>query len=327
MANFCSECGTALAGSKRFCSECGNPTVDSTATSPTTPPAGAVVPPESIASPAEPGYAAGEDGSPAAAPVVQGEERWFNREAWDDGVPEQQCLKVNGSEIPVSILKAFATEGDYPLRLLAAENSRTPQKYLDSLARDPNVSRIPDAEDPEYANLDILQALAVNPSCPQSTLRYMATHLGALIRTRVADNASAPAKLLAELGRDLTYSSGSGIFPMYAVAGNPATPPEVLRSIADHHIPPDVAALWDGLLGSLGGNPATPEDVLEMLASDPNWSIRSSVASNPATPDRILYLLGRDAEEHVRAPAWQNLAIPKSERAAAVTAATRRQPA
>ncbi len=157
---FCTACGVPLEQGANFCGECGH------SVSKTSPVLTNEVPSE-----VRPVQPAGEEGSQTDAPVVEGEERWFDRRAWidGDGLPQDYVIG-KPSTIPRPVLKDFATDGDYPLRWIAAKNPRTPVKCLAALARDPDVSR---QDDWDY-DVDILESVAKHPSCPPTVLRRMA---------------------------------------------------------------------------------------------------------------------------------------------------------
>jgi len=65
------------------------------------------------------------------------------------------------------------------------------------------------------------------------------------------------------------------------VAGNAATPPDVLRALSTD---PETDVRY-----RVAGNAATPPDVLRALSTDPNPYVRRWVADNAATPPNVLW--------------------------------------
>lgn len=90
-----------------------------------------------------------------------------------------------------------------------------------------------------------------------------------------------------------------------AVAGNPATPPRLLRDLADD---------WPCRL-AVACNSGTPAPLLNRLARDWNGEVRRAVARNPSTPGRTLRRLADDADERVRHHAASNPRSPHDARA------------
>ena len=72
-----------------------------------------------------------------------------------------------------------------------------------------------------------------------------------------------------------------------AAASNPATPPDLLRDLADE---------WPC---SVARNPNTPPDLLKEFAQHPDWKIRLAVASNLSDCNLLEYL-SADVEPRVR---------------------------
>jgi hypothetical protein len=101
-----------------------------------------------------------------------------------------------------------------------------------------------------------------------------------------------------------------------AVAGNPATPPEVLVELADDWVcrlavagnsgaPPALltrlAVAWDpAVRKAVARNPAAPSEVLEVLAEDADLGVRTGVARNSNAPSGALRLLVDEGVTRIR---------------------------
>jgi len=70
------------------------------------------------------------------------------------------------------------------------------------------------------------------------------------------------------------------------VAGNPAAPPEILSSMANHK--------YYSVRAAVGSNKSASPEVLIQLASDRDYRVRIAVAANPSTPKDILDILAHD---------------------------------
>ena len=114
-------------------------------------------------------------------------------------------------------------------------------------------------------------------------LARLAEHENTRVLEAVAGNPATPPEILERLAEHKGISvlfAVEGISVLVAVAGNPTTSPEILERLAEHeytHVPETVA-----------GNPATPPEILERLAEHKNTRVLVVVAGNPATPPEIL---------------------------------------
>lgn len=194
---------------------------------------------------------------------------------------------------------------------------------------------------------DVRVELARRPI--HEALSVLAGDTDEVVRTTVAENATAPAATLAALATDesvrvrlavagnsatgletlLALSSDDHAAVRKAVAANAATGPEtllklsadwdssVLNAIAEHRssAPETLRKLASDkepdVRRRVGANPSAPPDVLEVLAEDSEQSVRQAVAANSSTtPNMILFLL-RDGDEGVRRLAQQHPNNPR----------------
>jgi transposase len=87
-----------------------------------------------------------------------------------------------------------------------------------------------------------------------------------------------------------------------AVARNPGTPPEVLRTMAPEH-PIGVA-----------GNRNSPPDLLVSIAKRDTWAIRMAISHNPSTPPQLLRNLLDSRDLRLRINLAGNPGLPSRER-------------
>jgi hypothetical protein len=85
-------------------------------------------------------------------------------------------------------------------------------------------------------------------------------------------------------------------------AGNPATPPEVLRKLSDKAVYPETGASMQTL-----PEIPTPPDTLMNLANHENATVRTELAKNPATSRDLLAVLAEDLDADVSEAALQRL--------------------
>lgn len=83
-------------------------------------------------------------------------------------------------------------------------------------------------------------------------------------------------------------------FVRFKVAEHPNTPVSILRQLATEQEQPE----WGSVKSALAGNPATPEDILESLARESNdITVIEKIATNPNTALNILEYLASDTSK------------------------------
>ncbi len=114
------------------------------------------------------------------------------------------------------------------------------------------------------------------------------------VREAVARNPTTPPDVLRSLGNEETESR---VWVRKAVAENPSTPEDLLRSLGN-----EATESMGTVRQAVARNPNTPVDTLRSLgneATEPHWRVRQAVAKNPSTPEDTLRTLGNEATESV----------------------------
>jgi pentose-5-phosphate-3-epimerase len=121
------------------------------------------------------------------------------------------------------------------------------------------------------------------------------------LRTSVYERDQEYSDTMVELLRDIAYNP-IDMGARWAVAKNPHTPIEVLRTLAK-----DKVNLVRALVAT---NPSTPADILESFFSDEKI-VRDGLSGNPNTPVKILQILADDNDKMVRMRLAENQNAPK----------------
>ena len=133
--------------------------------------------------------------------------------------------------------------------------------------------------------------VARNPSCPAHALVRLSASKIRDVRAAVGAHRDTPGWVLAAIAATEPYGPART-----AVAANRATPVEALRLLAASAWPPE---------DKLAANPASPPDVLKSLCDSDNHNVRAAVARHPACPTEVLGRLAGDESRSVRsAAAW-----------------------
>lgn len=232
-------------------------------------------------------------------------------------------------------------------RRRAASRSESDEQLAIAQASDPTTS-------PEQlvrlstSVAEVQLLVARHPSCPVGTLSWFADFAtGDLARAVASHPCSSPGAI----ERLLDRPHSTEVYA--AVAGNPSTPVEILRLLAQRQpgareslaanpsCPPDLMvelinlghtsrvaanpscppALLEELvsvrrldLSQVAGNPSAPASLLGQLATHRYTNVRRTVAANPACPPDVLTRLSRDRVYTVRAAVAAHPALPSAVR-------------
>lgn len=135
-------------------------------------------------------------------------------------------------------------------------------------------------------NIIVRQAVAINPSTPDTALAMLADDKNECVRQFVARNSNISLSLLTKLAKDESPDVRK------EVADNAKASAEILTLLAkdkDKYVRKAVA--W---------NENTPPETLAELATEEDYSIRQAVASNPNTSGKTLAILANDEHSNVR---------------------------
>lgn len=196
---------------------------------------------------------------------------------------------------PQDVLEALALDADAGVRRAVASNDRLPQDLLNALLLDDDLDvriaayREPDAEEEadDEPGLSTEMGVAIRPTVPTiAELQEMAANTRAEVRIRVAYSEHATPDILAFLGGERRSAK-----VRRAVAAHPATPPEILKSLATRD---DADTLM-----AIAFNPGAPIDVLANLAGR-SAELALLVALNPDAPLEVLEALADDSDLLVR---------------------------
>ena len=279
MANFCSECGAALTGSKRFCPECGISTDQTAADGQQTP---TVVTADTSTAEATSDESAPVEVTVGTIPIG------MLRVLAADPNEAARSFVAGHTSTPGDVLRALADDPTWLVQDEVASNPSTPGDVLAAFARSGRVEVMANPSTPADAVAEGLQSLADDPdeqyeegttrevlarapSTRADVLRILATHIvrGSWhLPVCVAENPSTPVALLRTLATQLAF----------AVTRNPSTQDDVLRTLAADPVN------WE----PLAENPSTPVDVLTTIAANANDWVRELVAQNSSTPPAVL---------------------------------------
>jgi hypothetical protein len=153
-------------------------------------------------------------------------------------------------------LLALARHADPRVRLVAAASHRLPTAVRATLIED--------------EDFDVASRATCYYAVLAEQVRALVTRFGSLAFSRIAGHPSCPPDVLLTIATDPTSSADA----LLDVAVHEAAPPEALATCLRH---PHTAA-------ALAGNPATPADMLIELASHPDPQTRWELARNPSLP-------------------------------------------
>ena len=249
---------------------------------------------------------------------------------------------------PEDLVVAFAVRSDADLRLAAAQHPALPLDWCQRLAFDENwqvrqAVALRDGLEPTLVrqlaydrDSDVRRAIATNPQLPLRELQMLDRDDDSSVRSAAMFNAARPLneKTLQDLIRKDDWSTMRGIceglkhrqtlpVPLLktlassgnwrirqAVAGNPATPQDVLLKLlndsdsdvqdavrANPACPAHVARVNPLEQAS---NPDTPVSELDELAASDDWRVRQAVAANPKVSAEALKKLSQDSDSDVQ---------------------------
>lgn len=121
------------------------------------------------------------------------------------------------------------------------------------------------------------------------------------LRTSVYDRNKEYSDTIVELLSDIA-SNPIDMGARWAVAKNPHTPVEVLRTLSKDNV-----NLVRALVAT---NPSTPSDILEIFFSDEKI-VRDGLSGNPNTPPKLLKIFANDNDIMVRMRLAENSSVPQ----------------
>ena len=225
--------------------------------------------------------------------------RWASRDAVSADHPRWRIRRLVAEDpaTPAAVVAQLATDERHEVRLAAAARPELSAEALAALAAGAERRWSPDDR---IARLLELDAVARHPATDQSTVVSLATlderiadELASNVVRAVAQRPSAPAELLARLGRS------PWPWVRAAVAGNRATPAGTLAALAGDPHP----AVRAAVAAQPGADPG--------LADDPAVPVRLAAADNPAMPASALRRLGTDRHRHVAYHLARNPSVPE----------------
>jgi len=215
---------------------------------------------------------------------------------------EKQRLALDPST-PPEVLKQLAEDENVKVRAWVSENPSTPPEVLRQLAQD----------GASWVRMEV----AENLNAPRDVLAQLAQDENANVRGAAQENPNyrghrtSQLRLLAQ-GREFDVEEmeefsttpeglalSEDVRTRERVAGDPSTPPEVLKQLARDED-------W-GVRAAVAKNFNTPSSVLRQLAQDEDVAVRLNVADNPNTPREVLQQLARDEDGDVQEAAQENL--------------------
>jgi hypothetical protein len=195
-------------------------------------------------------------------------------------IPEEVLEHLTGDEnidIRQSVAEAFNAPAGILIRL-AGDKDSTVRKTIAENTIAPQVLAKLDGDE----SLDVRLALAANGSTPPDVLARLATDDDIEVRTSAQKTRT----------RIESQTLGASLKELRLTAKNPATPIEMLESLATHE--------QSQVRQNVARNPAAPLDLLTRLASDPEPRVRSGAAMNSHTPIALLLQLANDGDRVVR---------------------------
>ncbi|GAA1027647.1 hypothetical protein GCM10009557_09830 [Virgisporangium ochraceum] len=219
-------------------------------------------------------------------------------------------LEVGGA--PGSWALALAGHPDPSVRAGVAAAGHVPVDVLRDLVDDPDVVVVAEA--------------ARSPTMPADLVMRLAGHPHVGVRRGVAGNEATPASLLAALGTDGALPparwcygcdgradpppgmccrgghEGAWVDLRYALAVNPATPPQTVAGWVDH------PAMW--VRWAVAERQDLPPEVHRRLAGDPVPGVRGEVAANPTSGESLIRTMAGDDTYDVRRRLAHNPRVP-----------------
>lgn len=159
---------------------------------------------------------------------------------------------IANPSLPVEVLLQLAEDRNASVRAWVGKNPRTPAHALARLAEDNDAMVRGEVANTPTTPFDLVKALASDPD--------------PTVRNAAIVNPALPEDFI------LRHAEGDPL-ARQAVANNAATPPSVLRGLAND--------AEKGVRASVGANPNTPEDVIAQLLGDPDPIVRQFTAVNP----------------------------------------------
>ncbi|MCX4524259.1 MULTISPECIES: hypothetical protein [unclassified Streptomyces] len=225
--------------------------------------------------------------------------------------PEAALALLDERGGPPEWARLFAADPDPYTRQRLAACPGLPPEVVETLAADRAVSVVAELAleaPPELAgrlarhpHAEVRRAVAANETAPPAVLAALVTGAGLPPATSclVCGAESTPS----EREQYQPYGPGHGdgcdgvhaltlVATLYAAAGNPATPPEVLAGFAGH---PSSGVRW-----ALAERVDLPPEVYTRLAGDPVPGVRAALARNPAIGEALVRAMAADQDSDVR---------------------------
>lgn len=186
-------------------------------------------------------------------------------------------------------LEMLAGDWDWHVRRAVALNSSAPLEILRGLAKD-KVQWV-------------REAVAASPLADGDILDLLSQDGAGFVRAAVALNHSTSPDTLLDLSwdemMDFDYTlSKNRYITQEAVAKNPNSPEEVIRTLSEHGD--------EHVRAAAVSNSKVPGDVLFRRRIDISWVVRTSVARSPQASVEILAFLAQDRIQDVRAAVATN---------------------
>jgi len=179
------------------------------------------------------------------------------------------------------------------------QNKKLAEYLISILGSDPNMMPEELDELSRHKNPIVKRNVAFNKKTSKKTLHMLANDDDLETRMSVASNKNTPRNTLEKLSFDQDMNV------KYSVAGNPSTASKVLVRLYEEIVPGDPVS--EGIVHEIAGNPVSPPDLLRKIFTKlgPKSTASIRFASNPATPIDVLLQI------YMKSDSWIKEAISK----------------